>query len=288
MLKAASSFGNATVSTSTSASGLISIPVNNALAANSSFGAGAGATFSNNSYGAPIGIAQACNMQTPINALGIAFANLKTIIYGTRIGIQFRKSPTPPPFSVMVDGVPYDIPLNNISPYFYNTVSVNDLNNFYVIISNLVDGPHSVLIVLPAAAAAQTVVVQAFLGEATAGYQPVARLDALTAPAQVTDVASVIPIVDQNSFAFKGIKKILYTNTDSSPRLVTIQYQGTAATATIWTLVLAAAGSDGASKSFDLTFNGIIPAGTVVGTTNPLSHLADVTAKVNFTVIGGE
>lgn len=215
------------------------------------------------------------NLSTPA---GIA-TNLSTmyaVLYGRTVGVRFRKLGSTPPFSLIVDGVPYGVPLMQRQTYFdaaLGSLLGNGKEGIFVV-SDLPDGPHSVRVVVgPDSAVARTLVVYGFLAERGAGYAAATPLDSLFGGGTLTAAAVAVPVTDNAGNANHGIKAILYQNTDVASRTVTITWNGVA----VQTLDVAA----GKSGRIDLSSLGINP-----GSAPNLAHQADVAAKVNFVCLG--
>lgn len=216
------------------------------------------------------GTGQIVNMST-VAGLGTNGCALRTVIFGRVVGVRYRRNTSAPAFSVLIDGVPYDIPAYNTAPRFMNSAGPADREGLFVIADDLADTAHSVEIVLyPDALVAKTLIVYGFVGEKRAGYLPAARLDVPYTQGVLTSASVAVP----GSVNVRGIKSIIYYNTDTNPHRVTVRYNSTAA----WSKMIPA----GESEIFKISEVGA----SLSGNSSTWSHLADASALINFTCIG--
>lgn len=233
---------------------------------------GAGASIQDlfNIYTNGDGTGQIVNMST-IAGLGTNGCALRVTIFGRVVGVRYRRNTQTPSFSVLIDGVPYDVAAYNTSPRFMNSAGPADREGLFVIADDLADTAHSVEIVLyPDASVAKTLILYGFVGEKRAGYIPAVRLDVPYVQGVLTNAAVAVP----GSVNVRGIKSIIYYNTDTNPHRVTVRYNSTAA----WSKMIAA----GESEIFKISEIGA----SLSGNSSTWSHLADANTFVNFTCIG--
>lgn len=217
--------------------------------------------------------------------------------FGTQLGLSFLILPTDPVstvpnsinrFSVVIDGMPYDWNAYKTGGYINNklqgTTFVNEI--LWQVAENLPNTRHSLQIInFPDPNYKKQFFFLSMLLERRAGYNEKPRLDRFYGAGTLTASATNVPDTysfgtDGNNYNVFGVKSILYYNTDSSTRIVTIKYNGN----NIFTISLAA----GTSQKFDLSQSGtIVVNGIAGGTTDTLQHLADAASVVKFTCIGG-
>lgn len=216
------------------------------------------------------------SLQTGSAGLGSHIASISCIIYGRTVGIRFRKLTTTPSFALVIDGIAYSVSPQNRAAYFDNQqisgLGANKEGIF--VVNDLADGPHSVRVILyPDASSTKTLVFYGFLAERVAGYSDSTLLDNLFGGGTLTNANVSVPATDNAGNANHGIKSILYYNTDSVTRVVTITWNSIV----IATLSMAA----GAPARYDFS-----AAGVNMGTSPNLVHKADAGSVVNFVCIG--
>lgn len=214
------------------------------------------------------------NMST-VAGLGTNGVTLNFFAYGTIVGIRFRRDSATPPFSVLIDGVAYGVDQKFLNAKFANGSAITDREVLYIVAKDLPDRCHDVNIVLyPDATVAKTLVVYGFLVERRAGYRDTTPKDILYGAGSLTALLVNVSTLDATSDYVRGLKSILYYNSDSVSRTVTIAYNSI----TIATLTIASL----SSARFDLSTTGVMPGGS----TAALQHQADATTVVKFVCIG--
>lgn len=243
----------------------------------STYAAGAGSVaVSRNSYsnGDHTGIGY--NLQTGGSGLGTNIASLAAVINGRTVGIRWRKLTTTPAFSLVIDGVAYQIPVQTRAAYFDNVQpgGLGAHKEGVFVVNDLPDGPHSVRVILhPDASAAKTLMFYGFIAERIAGYESPQPLDNFYGGGTLTNANVAVPTTDNASNTNHGVKAVIYYNTDASSHTVTISWNSVVIT----TLTIAA----GATARFDLTANGVL-----LGASPNLVHKADANSVVTFICIG--
>jgi len=238
--------------------------------------AGAGsASLNRNAYSNGDHTGMAYNMSVT-TAIGVDQASLCNIVYGRTVGIRFRKLSTTPAFSLVIDGVPYEVPQMQRQVFFGNQ-QISGLGNSkegIFVVSDLPDTPHSVrIIVWPDGVASKTVVIYGFLAERCAGYSTHAPLDIMYGGATLTTSAVAVPITDTAGNANHGVKSIIYYNSDVATRTVTLTWNSI----TVAILTITA----GSYNKFDFSSTGLN-----MGTSPNLTHQADANSVVKFVCIG--
>lgn len=220
----------------------------------------------------------AFNINVPAG-LGTNFALGTFAIYGKVIGVRFRRIPSSTPFSVVIDGVPYDCPDYIVNPRVGNTTNIGqDREAQWIVADNLSDGQHTVQIfVYPNPLTSKTLVLYGFVVERRIGYTEFEKINALYSKGTLTASAVSVPTLDEGGQTIRAIKSIIYQNTDTVARNVTINHGGVL----IAKIYLAASGAQGDTVNFDFGAN--VGFGS---TSTQMQHFADLTAKVKFVTIG--
>jgi hypothetical protein len=198
-------------------------------------------------------------------------AGIQTILYGTVIGVRWRRDTSAANFSVMVDGVAYSVSATPL----YNGVSITltDTECLMVIAQHLTDGPHSVgVYVPPDPSVTRTLQLYGFLLERRAGYLPKPRAQAVMTPVVLTTAGVEIPHLRGTTRQLSGIRKILYCNTTAGAITVTVQINSV----TCWSRSIPA------NETYELDFGGI------TATDATYKHLASANSSVTATVVGGD
>jgi len=242
-------------------------------------GTSGSASQSNTSFGNGDGTASSMNMSTQVAGLGTNYSLINTLVYGKVIGVRFRRFSITPSFSVVIDGIPYDCPTYRQKPYTNNTMNISgDRESYWIVAEGLEDIQHSVSIFLyPDATVTKTLVFYGFLVEKRVGYKEFEKNDFIYSSGTLTASSVVVPSTDAASQIVKSVKSIMYQNTDTLPRFVTITYNNIV----IAKIYLAASGINGDSFKYDFG-TGV----NIGGSTASLSHLADLAGKINFVTIG--
>lgn len=199
--------------------------------------------------------------------------SIRQTIYGRVVGVRWRRDANTPNFSVVVDGVSY--PIRNAS-YRWNATGLNltDGESYTIVAENLPDGPHSVEVILTSEAGIpdNSLFFYGFLAERRAGYTERLRTQDCLSTGTLTTTAAGITR-GSSPKQYRGLRKVLYTNTSGSPATVTVRFSAN----TIWQSTIAA----GASDAFD---PGDVTA--FDGSTATLNHLASAASAINFAVFG--
>lgn len=205
---------------------------------------------------------------------------LTCILYGSTIGIRFSRQATTPPFCVVIDGTPYEVPEYKRVPYNINTVdsALFDWETLLMIAENLDDTtPHTVSIYIPVdPSGTKNLRFFGFLLEKKAGYRETLPGSAFYGNGQLgtaDQFYSVPRTFGSNLPNVKALMEICYTNVHASATAkVTLQSN------TNYLLV----NKDLApGETFTRTFpgNGVNMAST-------LQHKSSVSNAINFTCIG--
>jgi len=263
---------------------LIKIPISNFVQGSEYqvvAGGAASAFVSTNQFNNGDGTASSLNINTVSAGLGSNFCLINTTLYGKVIGVRFRRIVGTPAFSVVIDGIPYDCPTYRLKPYSGNTVNLtNDRESVWIVNDTLEDRQHTVQIfVYPDAAASKTLVFYGFSVEKRVGYKEIEKNDFMYSSGSLASSSTLVPTTDYGGQTVKNIKAIIYQNTDTSARVVTINYNDT----TISKLYLAANGTTGDYINYNFGAGVNLGASSI---TNGLSHYSDVANKVNFVTIG--
>lgn len=236
-------------------------------------------------------------LTTPAGAVGNGCAltfNFSGRIFGVR---WYRQRSSMPAFTVIVDGVAYNVnSVNSANNNLAFTGTMSDQQCAYIVVDDLpeyyLDGTpmiHTGTIQLPASAAGGTLYFFGLLLEKRLGHTELPRI-LLPAPSPSKVGASMAaPTISgqPSDQTFRGCRKIVYYNTDSVARVVTIQMlaysQGSYTV--IKKLYLGAAGvapsaaaPTGDSAEFDLGGNFFL------GTN--IQHMADAAGVVNYMIVG--
>jgi len=115
--------------------------------------------------------------------------------------------------------------------------------------------------------------------EKRVGYKEIEKNDFMYSSGSLASSSTLVPTTDYGGQTVKNIKAIIYQNTDTSARVVTINYNDT----TISKLYLAANGTTGDYINYNFGAGVNLGASSI---TNGLSHYSDVANKVNFVTIG--
>lgn len=201
------------------------------------------------------------------------------VVYGTVVGLRWLRS-TGPAFGCVIDGVAYEVPNALTYPETGDALTGTDADphNLQIIARDLPDGPHVVSLVFVGSSVQQyTYTLFGYVAEGRAGYRAPDRVNALLLNGSGVLGTSQNRILPAGIIATRGIRKVLYHNTDSEERTITIQFSD----APIKVIKLAA----GASGEFDL--GGVTAVQRAFSSTGSLRHAADVAAKVNYAVIVG-
>lgn len=253
---------------------LVRVPFIDTESASVLSGAGA-AALNRNAYsnGDHTGIAYNLSVTT---AIGADQSSLCAIVNGRTVGIRFRKLSTTPAFSLVIDGIPYEVPQMQRQVFFGNQQlsGLGASKEGIFVVTDLPDTPHSVRVVLWAdGVASKTLVLYGYLAERCAGYSTHSPLDIMFGNATLTNAAVTVPTTDTAGNANHGVKSIIYYNSDSVTRTVTLAWNGVA----IAQLTLTA----GSYTKFDLS-----AVGLNIGTSPNLTHQADANSVVRFVCIG--
>jgi len=223
------------------------------------------------------GSGSAINLAT-VAGLGTNIASLTTTIYGRSIGVRFRRNAATPLFSVIVDGVAYDLPDNLRNWYTDNTPNPSiEREALWVLDDNLTEGAHTVKVILPSSDVANTLVLFGFLAESKSGYTEKARLDSpYSVNASVISTPSNITSTDSNGTLNKGVKYILYRNIDSAnAHVITILW----GSSVLWVQSI----PPNSTYKFELSAVGFtVGSGSIAA----LMHSADSNGVIVSTVIG--
>lgn len=206
---------------------------------------------------------------------------ISTIIYGRVFGLRWLKGLGIKPFSVIIDGIAYDIDTYSIGTYFDNVAatSITDNECDYIIADNLEHKPHTVKIVMqPDPVSVSNLSILGFLLDRYAGYKDFIPPDHLYSKGTLTNSAVNIPMTG-SSGVMKSLKKVVYHNIDSTAHVVTIMYAGV-----VFRVLDIAAGK---SVEYEFSNYGITTEGYNSATTG-FQHLADVNSMVNFSLIGSK
>jgi hypothetical protein len=261
---------------------LIKLPANSFIQSNEFQAVLLGSASSNNSFNAfnnGDGSNSAFNISVG-SGLGANLALTTFAIYGKVIGVRFRRIPSSTPFSVVIDGVPYDCPDYIVNPRVGNTTNIGqDREAQWIVADNLSDGQHTVQVfVYPSALISKTLVFYGFVVERRIGYTEFEKISALYSKGTLTAAVVNVPTSDEGGQSIRSVKSIIYQNTDTVARNVTINH-GAILIAKIY---LAAAGTQGDTVNFD--FGVGVGFGSITST--QLQHFADLTGKVKFVTIG--
>lgn len=204
-------------------------------------------------------------------------AILSVVTYGKMVGVRYRRTLTTPPFSVIVDGVPYDCPAYQQLYYTDNNSSgAVEREALWIVAENLPDIAHTVKVVLTASATlSYNLVLYGMLLERRAGYTERPRLDSVLSQGVLTNANVAVSYNDSVGYTNKGVKRLVYFNSDVAARLVTVSWNG----AVIWQKSIPA----GSTDYFEVSNVGFCVGGL---DPNTLYHKADTGAVVLFTAIG--
>lgn len=244
---------------------------------------GTGSASSNkNAYLNRDGTGYGINISLPsgLSASNPNYAQIYCAFYGKTVGVRFRDTGSTINFGVIVDGTPYEVPKKDRYSYFDNNgvsgLGANKEGVFFV--RNLPDGHHSLSIVIyPDQSASKSIVMYGLLLEKTAGYSETKSADSLFGGAFLTSSDVAIPVTDMAGVQNRGVKKIIYRNTDTLARTVLISWNSSV----VASLYLQASGISGDTQVFDLSSSGLNP-----GTSPSFTHKSDVSNKVSFVCTG--
>lgn len=225
-------------------------------------------------YSNPDGSATGINISVP--AAADAGVRLWVPFYGRLFGIRWRRDTgaTASGITVTVDGVSTVVqPVVQLDHLTAEgiTTQLTDAKARAITHDNLThDGPHVAEIVVAANPTGNaTVTLFGYLADTRAGYTPLPRLGHVVSTTTLTTSAVEIPMNRGNILAFRGLRKVIYTNTTATAATVTVRNGA----ATMWSAEIPANGT----ATFD-------PGG--VGASAAFTHLASTASAINATVIG--
>lgn len=257
-------------------SGLVKVPVTN-IDMITSFNGTAQCYKAQGIFSNSDGTGSSINMATDAG-LGTNISTFHTIIYGKIIGVRYRRNNSTPPFSIVVDGIPFDIPVRMQKYYFNN----NDINTtsvereaLYIIPHIFQDTAHSVRVLLhPNASQNQLLVFCGFVCEKRVGYQELRRLDCLVTPTDNIVRLTLTNIMELDSLSnqHKGVKTIRYYNYSGSNATITLTWNST----TFKKITLAT------TESYELNLSDV---GMALGTSPVnIKHQCSVDNAVNYII----
>jgi hypothetical protein len=229
-----------------------------------------GATVTNN-------VAVAENPDGSTRSLGISVAaasinngfRLWQVLYGTVIGVRWKRVAGACDFTLVIDGVPYVV--TGVENVLVNEgITVTDAHGAFVV-ENLPDGKHIVELVIPAdSVAVRAIELYGWLLERRWGYDQIPRAQTVTRNQLTTSQVAVPTSANGTPQSLRGIRKIVYTNISAGAAKVIVQLSAN----TIWAKSIAA------GDSAELDFG----APTVLAAS--FNHASDTATAINFLVVG--
>lgn len=215
-------------------------------------------------------------------------AVINATIFGKTVGIYFRTSTSvsqlSQPFTVAIDGnAEYYIGEDKIFRYNKNRLVAGQFrDNFVILDDNLPDTEHTVEVILPGDPSGnKSLIVYGFIvdNKPSYNYSTLKRTDQLIPGGKLTASLANVNLTSNSGYDSLGIKKIIYRNTDTVTRTVTIAYN--LATTQPWIKQLTA----GETWVAEFSDNGVSLASPTQSGTIALQHMADVAGVVESFIL---
>jgi hypothetical protein len=153
---------------------------------------------------------------------------IERTLHGRRVGIRFRRnnSGTLPPFTVFVDGVPYEVRQTANRRHAATVLAASDFEALFLIADDLGEGPHNVRVVIAGdviGGSSRSLIFHGWIADRAAGYEPRRGVTLSTSGVVITTTATVPTLTNPSGL----IRKMFFHNPDTVTRKVTVSIGST-------------------------------------------------------------